>query len=225
MIRRHFRAPEGAGSSPLVRRRSARAPRHDGRRLRIKELESRTLLALVPLTVDINRVALLHDDPDPAPFDDADWYAHVTIGNNAPWQSPEVSQDRVDVNWSVTRPVDTDAGVVRVDIQLFDEDPGDDYLMDISSIAGRKHVSLLINLADGTYFEEGTGSGGMTEFDDSTAGDGDASTAAVFFDIDTDGDGLFNRWELYGYDVNKDGVIDLDLPSPGGRCLPQGRLC
>ena len=30
---------------------------------------------------------------------------------------------------------------------------------------------------------------------------------------DTDGDGLLDRWEINGLDVNSDGIIDLDLPA------------
>jgi uncharacterized repeat protein (TIGR01451 family) len=39
--------------------------------------------------------------------------------------------------------------------------------------------------------------------------------AVIRIDMDTDGDGLWDDWEMFGVDTNGDGVIDLDLPALG----------
>lgn len=39
--------------------------------------------------------------------------------------------------------------------------------------------------------------------------------AVVRIDMDTDGDGLWDDWEMFGIDTDGDGVIDLDLPAMG----------
>lgn len=53
-----------------------------------------------------------------------------------------------------------------------------------------------------------------TPFDDD--GGADSGSAYVFIRTpDTDEDGIPDRWESYGIDINGDGVIDLDLPSLG----------
>jgi uncharacterized repeat protein (TIGR01451 family) len=39
--------------------------------------------------------------------------------------------------------------------------------------------------------------------------------AVIRVDMDTDGDGLWDDWEMFGIDTNGDGVIDLDLPALG----------
>ena len=39
--------------------------------------------------------------------------------------------------------------------------------------------------------------------------------AVIRIDMDTDGDGLWDDWEMFGVDTNGDGVIDLDLPAMG----------
>ena len=52
--------------------------------------------------------------------------------------------------------------------------------------------------------------------------DGDGRTASKSFTLtvddvlDSDGDGLLDRWETEGLDVNNDGIIDLDLPGKWG---------
>ncbi|HEY6946229.1 MAG TPA: DUF4114 domain-containing protein, partial [Candidatus Acidoferrum sp.] len=39
--------------------------------------------------------------------------------------------------------------------------------------------------------------------------------AVIRVDMDTDGDGLWDDWEMFGVDTNGDGVVDLDLPGLG----------
>lgn len=46
---------------------------------------------------------------------------------------------------------------------------------------------------------------------------GQTGSVVIDPDADTDGDGLLDRWELFGYDDNNDGVIDVDLPAMGAR--------
>ncbi|NLL12977.1 MAG: hypothetical protein GX267_06210 [Fibrobacter sp.] len=43
----------------------------------------------------------------------------------------------------------------------------------------------------------------------------DADAVLNGINIDTDGDGLLDQWEIAGYDHDNDGVIDVDLPAMG----------
>lgn len=49
--------------------------------------------------------------------------------------------------------------------------------------------------------------------------DGRSDNGDIYFSYrpapDTDGDGLLDRWEEYGIDINDDGTVDLDLPAMG----------
>ncbi|KYK24672.1 hypothetical protein AYK25_06015, partial [Thermoplasmatales archaeon SM1-50] len=47
------------------------------------------------------------------------------------------------------------------------------------------------------------------------AGSGDIWLIKIKIIEDDDGDGLPNDWEIYGYDANGDGIIDVDLPAMG----------
>lgn len=40
-------------------------------------------------------------------------------------------------------------------------------------------------------------------------------TAATGVNTDTDGDGLLDQWERYGYDADRDGIVDVNLPAMG----------
>jgi hypothetical protein len=52
----------------------------------------------------------------------------------------------------------------------------------------------------------------------------DADAVLNGINIDTDGDGLLDQWEITGYDHDTDGVIDVNLPAMGANPLQKDNL-
>lgn len=59
------------------------------------------------------------------------------------------------------------------------------------------------------------GSVGAVEGEESTHEVFEVDEESIVCDVDTDGDGLCDRWEESGIDIDEDGTIDLDLPGLG----------
>jgi hypothetical protein len=148
-----------------------------GGRYRVDPLEARTLLALVPITVDINQIIQLRN-PDEFPRGDGDYYAHVTIGSGPERSSNDQSDtfEGTDVrpHWSFTElldPADFANGLIPITVSLFDSDtPDGDETVDINSTAGETSLSYLYDPTAGTLSAHGTG------------GDDGEGSAEIFFD-------------------------------------------
>jgi hypothetical protein len=176
--------------------------------------------AVVPFTVTIPRVIAL-DDPDPDFIEEdlGDYYAVVTIGNYPEQESSEVEGIVISPNWTFTQMVDTSASPVRVRIELYDYDRDElfrfeDDQMDINPNGSDRGITIFVDLATGTWV-------GDVPSPAASATGNNGPRAQLFFDIDSDGDGLNNRWELVGLDGDNNGTIDLTLPgaNPGRKDL------
>lgn len=196
--------------------------------------------AIVPVTFTIAKLIELVDPDDGKPFSVAgDYYARVQIAGQGFQNSSEVSIDPgfgegviytepvtfEPSDWRFTRDVDTSAGVISIDIKLFDaDDPGfplydDDDEIDINASPSSKGLTLNLDLATGDWSGDVPANQGFSEGDS-----GDRSK--IFFDIwtlstdgDADGDGLSDSWEKNGIDADADGTIDVNLPAFGANPL------
>ncbi len=177
-------------------------------------LEVRRMPAMFPFTVTIPQIWPINDpDPDPFGTDDGDYFAAVKIGNADPIVSPEKSTDEVltTTNWVFTAMVDSDAGpTVQVDITLYDDDNFarfENEKIDINPDPAKKGITLFVDLTTGMW------TGDVPFGSRETTGAGGNDKATIYFEIDSDSDGLNNRWEYYqGIEIDNDGSIDLPLP-------------
>jgi hypothetical protein len=129
----------------------ARRRRHEtgySRSLRVESLETRALLTVVPITLQITDLlpSISADADDPAGFSDGDYYAKIKIGNQ-PERSTEVlpenpvTGDHLEYPpyWEITEfidPADFNLGLIPVQIRVFDSDLVFDDVIDITSQAG-----------------------------------------------------------------------------------------
>ncbi|MEX2185792.1 MAG: right-handed parallel beta-helix repeat-containing protein [Pirellulales bacterium] len=179
-------------------------------------LERRDLLAAFTLTLDR---FLEIDNPDGG-FDDGDYYAVVRIHDFPEVETDAITGSDIYPNWVFTVDIPIEVLNVEVYVSIYDEDGGlrfGDDLIDInSSRAGASDLHLTVNRQSGAYTGDVTSSG-PSDYVTGNADGGGLDRGRLFFTVDTDGDGdgLMNSWEINGLDVNKDGVIDLDLPGLG----------
>jgi hypothetical protein len=146
------------------------SPRDGGDRYRVDPLEPRTLLSMVPVTLNIGHVIQLSNPDSNNPFGgDGDYYANVKIGDN-PVQTAsgngfsEIESSDFNPNWSYTEFIDNTQQLIPVQIELFDSDVGDDQRVDINSGAGTT-LNFDFDTVGGTIEGHATGNGD---------GDGDA---------------------------------------------------
>lgn len=182
--------------------------------LRIEMLESRRLLALVPLTISIPRFVEI-DDPDPDFIftDIGDYYPVVKIGNNPEETRDEVSSRDFSPNWTFTQLVEQGDNPIPVEIKMFDEDDflrfNDDQI-DINPNPGRNTLKIWVDITTGGF--SGDVSFPVNSIRGNPGNDDDGERGQLFFEVDSDSDGLNDRWERLGIDSNNDGTIDLTLP-------------
>jgi hypothetical protein len=218
----------------IIKHRYLRSANSQHRRLACQRLEPRLVLA--PVTVTITSFEQI-DNPDSSkPGSVAgDYFANVRINGVDTDQHEVFSIDpdfgnllgtasrpvRFDPFWTYTVDVDPSLGSVEVEIEIVDEDdpgfplfdPND--LIDINPAAGKKRLTLTVDLLTGSWSGDVPMNQGFAE------GAGDSDRGRVFFDISTssadgdwDGDGLLDGWELFGVDADGDGD-KLDLPGLG----------
>lgn len=133
-------------------------------------------------------------------------------------------------NWTFTTEVDIPgdpyAMSTHVNFQIWDDDGGvngPDDPVDITAGAGN-YADLTINV--GRCLDRTPDVAAITGAAEGACGSGlvttgvDEDRASVRFRVDmtypdSDGDGLYDDWEINGYDAEGDGVIDVDLPAMG----------
>jgi uncharacterized repeat protein (TIGR01451 family) len=200
---------------------------------------------IIPLTVSITRfVEILDEDPKDDQHC-GDYFAAVTIdgqdeqnsviidGNtatcdNRPAGTP-YTIDFTDPSFTFTRNVDAANGFAKVTIEMLDYDllANPDDRMDINPLIGSGNAEtmliLTVDLTTGNWVVDNLGivnqqvSTGASDPDDPKNGIG-----TVFFTIstssssgDVDGDGLFDGWEINGFQADGDGIVDVNLPTMG----------
>ena len=177
----------------------------------------------IPLTLKITKVECIEPcdeeglEDELVDEDTPDFYAKAHVGGFW-WTSPRAPDDRasVDVNWTNTWEVTEPAartGRVDVGIQIWDHDLADDDLGDTSPDDADNTLDLIVNLADATVNGEG---GSMCSEGDGGPNDEPSVRVCYEFDVgDSDGDGLLDRWETQGIDIDHDGRFELDLATRG----------
>ena len=177
----------------------------------------------VPLSVTFTKVALTADDLDSGGT--ADLYGRV--GFLIPAQEIELSNPDAAITmtagdtetpyWHYALDVSATDSPLKVAVGLADEDPGLDDLADIHPGSAGEGVVLAVDLQDGTW------PGAPLAQDCFT---GDDATVCVAISVrsptgDEDGDGLLDPFELYGYDEDGDGTVDIGFPALGTNvCRP-----
>lgn len=148
----------------------------------------------------------------------ADFYAKVWI-NGVLTQTPrgDEDQDEITPNWVVNANIPTSQKTFTVGIQIWDHDStsGDD-LGDASPPAGGdNNLDFTVDALTGRWT-------GDVNWPDKCAQGGNPGgdpAVQVCFELggfeDTDGDGLLDDWERNGLDVDRDGIIDINLPAMG----------
>ncbi len=176
-----------------------------------------------PVTVTIDRVLALECFDDPLVFcqSEADFYAVVNIGGPqfVSFVSSVIPDDDevFPVDWVFT--FDAPSFPVPITIQIFDEDsddipPDDEVNLELFPNIDVNPV-LDLQVSDQCDISgDAVGTCGATI---QTSGDSAIHrNAEIEFRIDalidTDGDGLADRWELDGVDGDGDGVVDVVLP-------------
>lgn len=183
---------------------------------------------VVPITVTISRFIEIQD-PDPTQGD-GDYYARVSIDNQAFQQSGEQSGEDISPFWTFTRDVNTAVSGhnIPVVIEIWDADvfpAGPDDIIDLDPVNNEVQLNLTFDILTQSW------SGDVPLNQGFSQGDGDhehygasegGEAGKVFFSItslsssgDADGDGLLDAWETNGFDMNGDGTIDVDLPGFG----------
>ncbi|MFO0969076.1 MAG: hypothetical protein U0793_26275 [Gemmataceae bacterium] len=169
--------------------------------------------SFVPVTVTIPRVTVTRS---PDFFGFGDLYAKIKIGDNSEHTTSTLTSsfNSFFPNWTATDFVNPTAGNVPVTIALFDADTFADDVVDINPASPKTSLVLSLDLLTGQW------SGDVDSPANSGRGNGNGGGDAelvfdITSDVDSDGDGLLDRWERNGVDINNDGVVDLDLPALG----------
>ncbi|MDX1746394.1 MAG: hypothetical protein R3324_10695, partial [Halobacteriales archaeon] len=181
----------------------------------------------LPLTVTITRVALIGTGLDGAGT--ADLYARVSLVGDA--DSAMSNRDDAALtsigepqttywNFPFSRPPTDEP--ISVGISVFDRDgSGDDDLADINPASGARGVIIDVDPNSGSWtgapLAQECFTGDLLEY---------AVQACVAVSVrsataDEDGDGIHDAFELYGYDHDGDGSVDVDFPALGANvCRP-----
>jgi uncharacterized repeat protein (TIGR01451 family) len=179
--------------------------------------------ASVTLTLTINRIVEVDCDEEVGEACANDYYPKVDIGAQGLDDAKEryccAHGTSVDPNWVFSRTVD-DGGPVPIHIELWDQDDAsDDDELDIST-AEYRSLDISVNFQNCTW--EGSGAKGFLNTTGSSAGtDEDAARVFIYVNApsancqDTDNDGLLDRWEDNGYDVDNDGTPEINLKALG----------
>ena len=172
----------------------------------------------VPVTLKITKVACVEDcDEDGLEStleSTADFYAKAALDGQNIWTSPRAPNDRSSyepANWIHTWEFGNGTAAipktVRIGIEIYDHDStSPDDKADVSATDGVDTFHVDVNLADASY-----------EGSNCTQGDGgpnDEPSVFVCFEIDTgdkDQDGLLDRWETDGIDMNNQPGPELTL--------------
>ena len=195
--------------------------------LTFEELESRLLLSVMPLQVEITRF-----DTAPGNFPDttgdASFFAEITIGNTltpaADHRSVRIDSDDGDFevpaaqseSWSYTEDVNTANGTVFIRIHVIDFDTGlegEDDEMDVSPVAGNRGelilkfdplTATLKNIDDSPFPGFGDLQGTDPNFGFFSTGAGDPNKGTVWFNLNYGGtsDGTTR-------DNDGDGLLDV----------------
>ncbi len=179
---------------------------------------------VVPLTVTFTSVELLNTGLDDGAT--ADLYGRVSFlipGNEIELSNSDDALtmgtgDPQSPYWNFPLNVPRAADPLTVGIALADRDPGEvDDLANITPDAGSNGLTLDIDLSTGTWTGAPLAQGCF-------AGDSARLCIAVSVrspNADQDGDGIHDAYELYGYDHDGDGTVDVDFPTLGANvCRP-----
>jgi hypothetical protein len=87
------------------------------------------------------------DNIDPAPYDDADFYAKIEINNQRFIESCQNGRDNLSPPWITMKFVDAGIPVVAIHYEVWDEDTtSDDDRLDIERRNGLPHLDFLYNM-------------------------------------------------------------------------------
>jgi hypothetical protein len=147
----------------------------------------------------------------------SDFFAAVHINGEKKGFGPIDEDDHIRPNWIATVDVPVALGKVPVTIDIFDSDGGLNFEDDHADVdPGRDlTLNLVIDVATGRWSGDqqwpkdcSSGNGG---------GDGNARVCwtVTIPNVDFDGDGLLDAWEVNGLDADGDGTVDVDLPAMG----------
>lgn len=167
-----------------------------------------------PVTVTITRVAALITESEEGlealGEGTADLYAIVKI-NGIEQNTFNIHQDdNPDITpfWAFT--VDVPAGIQDVPISIIIKDHDDTNPDDTATVGpgGDKELNLTFNLRTGQW-------SGDTNIVCSAGDTSEGVLVCFTINPDADGDGLLDTWETTGYDADRNGTIDVNLPALG----------
>ena len=187
----------------------------------------------VTLTLVIEKVQGLDNIDN---LSSADFFPKASLAGNPLTDEGEAyglmisGQKTIYPNWTFSEIVPTTGNpynvTTTVHFEIWDYDSGwnwGDDSVDITPGPGDA-VDLSINVGACLGGSPGSITGSTTgPCDSSIVIEGvDDTRAAVTFRVimtwpDSDGDGLYDYWEMYGYDADGDGVVDVDLPAMGAK--------
>lgn len=193
----------------------------------------------VEVEVEIALVKAL-ENPEPAPGQGpADFYPVVRIDDGAPQggasleTQAEIQDNGVHLlepdDWVFTAAVPRAAGTVDVDVEIWDADTfnaAPDDVLDLNEQDEVTTAQARVRLEDGWWswagddqFSNGarrsTGDSDLEWFGPTAGGEKgqiELSIRTIGGEEDTDGDGLLDRWEVFGADRDGDGEVDVTLP-------------
>jgi len=185
--------------------------------------------ALVQVTFTITRVQELYCN-DSSGLGEAgcpnDYYPKFNVDNQGLFNGKNslccASSEDFNPNWVFSVPVDSDHNPVPIHVELWDQDDlsPDDHLDIAAGDASSLDMTFDLNTCtfQGGGLTPDQGAGKKAVLQGQSAGTGDDS-ARIYFTIstpfciaesykeDTDGDGLFNGWEIAGLDMAADGSV------------------
>jgi hypothetical protein len=171
------------------------------------------LNATVPVTITITEVEGSLDN-----LSESDFFGEVHINNGGEQNfGPIDGDDHIFPNWAATADIPIAQGKFPVTIDIWDSDGGLNFKDDHADVdpGGGLTLDLTIDVATGRWSGDAqwptncsTGNGG---------GGGNARVCwtVTIPNVDFDGDGLLDAWEVNGLDADGDGVVDVDLPAMG----------
>jgi len=185
-------------------------------------------VAATPTDVTVTILRFIQvDDPDPYSVGGGDYYAYVKIGNTPSIRQPgdgDVSEEDFSPYWAFTRTVDPATypnGLIPITIEVWDGDPGDDDIIDLSPIDNDQILHLIFNpithsCTGDTTIGYSVGDNDHEYYDWDQGGE----AGKIFFgittssNIDTDEDGIPDAIELYGI-RDADGNMVADMAALG----------
>jgi uncharacterized repeat protein (TIGR01451 family) len=149
----------------------------------------------------------------------ADFFAKVAI-DGAVTTTPRGDEDQTEINpnWVVSANIPRTKKSFHVTIQIWDHDStsGDD-LGDTSPVVGKNNLDFDVDAVTGHW----SGELNWPEKCAQGGNPGGEPAVQVCIDIggfaDSDGDGLLDDWETNGLDVDRDGIVDVDLKKFGAK--------